>query len=373
VRILVDYRPALRERSGVGEYIHRLTEALVRVSAGRDEIALFSSSWKDRLVPQAIAGTTGVDRRVPGRVLTRLWHQQEWPPVDWLAGRYDVVHSSRPTLVPARRAAQVVTVHDLDFVDHPERTQAEFRGDYGTLARRHAQRADQVIAISAYTAGEVEARFDVPRSRITVCRPGRPAWTPRPHAPLEPYILFVGTLEPRKNIGGLLEAYARLLAATPDAPRLVLAGRALEESRDWLTRLESAPFAGKAEYLGYVREDSREGLYKGAALLVLPSFEEGFGLPALEALTVGLPVVASNRGALPEVIGDAGLLVDPTDTEGLAVAMGRIVSQPGLASELGARGVRRARLFDWNTSAEALRAAYDVAIAVRRNRQGREQ
>lgn len=372
MRILVDYRPALRERSGVGEYIHRLTEALLRVSAGRDEVALFSSSWKDRLNPQAIPGTVAIDARVPVSVLTRLWHQREWPPVDWLAGRgYDLVHSSRPTLVPAQGAAQLVTVHDLDFLDHPERTQAEFRGDYGTLVRRHALKADHLIAISAYTAGEVEARLDVPRSRITVCRPGRPSWSPRPHPPPDPYILFVGTLERRKNVGALLSAYARLVTEVPDAPRLVLAGRALEESRPWLQALEAQPLAGRADHLGYVRDDTREGLYKGAAMLVLPSFNEGFGLPALEALTVGLPVVVSARGALPEVVGDAGLLVEPDDIEGLTAAMKRVISEPAFAAELSARGVRRSRLFDWTTSAESLRSAYEVAVAERRQRRDR--
>ena len=146
VRILIDYRPALVQRTGVGEYIHRLTEALVRVSAGRDEIALFASSWKDRLSPHAITGTTTIDLRIPARILTHLWHQRGWPPVEWLAGgRFDVIQSSRPTLVPGRSGARFLTVHDLDFLDHPERTQAEFRGDYGDLTRRHAQRADRIV------------------------------------------------------------------------------------------------------------------------------------------------------------------------------------------------------------------------------------
>ena len=142
-------------------------------------------------------------------------------------GPWDIVQSALPTLVPSRTGVRLTTVHDLDFLEHPERTQAEFTGRYAALARRHAHETDHIIAISAYTAGEVEARLGVPRNRITVCRPGRPAWPVRtapPPASLG-YLLFVGTLEPRKNVAGLLEAYGRLVARNPQAPPLVLVGR----------------------------------------------------------------------------------------------------------------------------------------------------
>jgi glycosyltransferase involved in cell wall biosynthesis len=362
VRILIDYRPALRQRSGVGEYIHRLTEALVAITGGRDEVALFASSWKDRLPTDAIRGAATVDSRVPARVLTNLWHRAEWPPVELLAGPWDVVHSSRPTLVPSRSAASILTIHDLDFLDHPERAQAEYRGDYGRLVQRHAQEADHIIVISAYTAGEVQSRLGVPQSRMTVCRPGAPRWTPRERPPMEPYVLFVGTLEPRKNVGLLLEAYGRLIARGVSMPRLLLAGRAVEESQPWLEALERPPLVGVATHAGYIADEAREGLYKGAAMLVLPSFNEGFGLPVLEAMTAGVPVVAANRGALPEVLGDAGLLIEPDDVEGLADAMLQVVTKPGLAEALGSRGPRRARQFDWVSSAHALREAYDQAV-----------
>src|SRR5262249_59989576 len=132
--------------------------------------------------------------------------------------------------------------------------------------------------------------------------PGPPRWTPRKglEAAGDGYVLFVGTLEPRKNVGGLLEAYARLVQRRPDVPKLVLAGRAIHLSKPWLEALARPPLAGKATHLGYVQDDQREALYKGAAMLVLPSFNEGFGLPVLEAMTVGVPVVASARGAVPE-------------------------------------------------------------------------
>jgi glycosyltransferase involved in cell wall biosynthesis len=373
VRILIDYRPALRQRSGVGEYIHRLSEALVAISGGRDEVALFASSWKDRLAPNAVAGATTIDSRIPARALSSLWHRAAWPPIELLAGEYDVVHSSRPTLVPTRRAASVITIHDLDFLDHPERAQAEFRGDYGRLVQRHAQEADHIIVISAYTAGEVQSRLGVSQSRMTVCRPGAPRWRPRERPPVEPYVLFVGTLEPRKNLGLLLEAYGRLTTRRVALPRLLLVGRAVEESQPWLEALTRPPLAGLATHAGYVTDEAREGLYKGAAMLVLPSFNEGFGLPVLEAMTAGVPVIAANRGALPEVLGDAGLLIEPDDPDGLANAIQQVLTRPGLAEALSSGGPRRARQFDWVSSAHALREAYDQAVARRRDAARRAQ
>jgi glycosyltransferase involved in cell wall biosynthesis len=376
MRILIDYRPALRQRSGVGEYIVRLLQALVTVKAPGDELAVFSSSWKDRVERRELdPGIEVFDKRIPVRVLNRLWHQRGWPPVEQLAGEFDVVHAAGPVFIPARQAAQVITVHDLDFLSNPERTWAEMRRDYGQLVEEHARRADHVIANSAYTAGEVHQRLGVPMSRITVCRPGPPRWTPRKSAtsatltPGEGYILFVGTLEPRKNVGGLLEAYAQLLQRRPDAPRLILAGRAIPLSRPWLEALTRPPLAGKATHLGYVKDGEREALYKGASMLVLPSFNEGFGLPVLEAMTVGVPVVASARGAVPEVLGDAGILVDPEDTKALSAAMERMLTDTALARLSAARGLRRRRLFDWTVAARALRGAYDEAVAYRRQRQ----
>jgi glycosyltransferase involved in cell wall biosynthesis len=369
VRILLDYRPALVTRTGVGEYVHRLAEALVRVSAGRDELTLFASSLKYRLRADAVRGAEAADSRVPTRILTTLWQRFSWPPVERFGrGPWDIVHSSQPTLVPSRSGIRILTAHDLDFLDHPERTQAEFAGRYAALARRHANDADHIIAVSAYTAGEVEARLGVPRHRITVCRPGRPNWPVRQAAPEKSvaYLLFVGTLEPRKNLRGLLAAYGRLVARNPQAPPLVLVGRAVAESAAILDLIKERPFQGRVVHRGYVPDAERPGLNAGATALILPSFAEGFGLPVLEAMTVGVPVIASDRGSLPEVLGDAGLLVSPDDPDELAAALNRVITDAGLAAALSARGARRSLIFDWTASAEALRATYEALLRERR-------
>jgi glycosyltransferase involved in cell wall biosynthesis len=370
VRILVDYRPALRERSGVGEYLHRLISALASGPGRRDDIVLFSSSFKDRLRRDVIAGATVADRRVPVRVLNRLWHQAGWPPVELLVkGPFDVVHSPHPLMLPSRSAARVVTIHDLDFLSHPERTAGEVYRDYPKLVRDHAHLADHIVVISAFTGGEVHQRLDVPRSSITVCRAGAPDWKPRTALPPEGPILFVGTLEPRKNVTGLFDAYERLLTLGRNVPELILAGRAAPAAAPWLQRLSKPPLAGRVRHLGYVTDAQRKILYERARLLVLPSYNEGFGLPALEAMTIGVPVVASNRGAIPEVLGDAGIMVEPDDSDGLAAAMERLLFDTTAARRAAAQGVRRSLTFKWEASADALRAAYDRAVHLHRGRQ----
>jgi len=376
VRVLIDYRAALRERSGVGEYTHQLVRALLarqrdRHHQDRPEVTIFSSSARDRLVndPELI-GATRVDRRIPVRLLNLAWHRLGWPTAEMLTGgSYDVVHSLHPLLMPSRRAARVVTIHDLNFLTHPERTRAEIRRDYPVLVRTHAERADQVIVVSRFTGSQVERMLGVEPGRISVCSPGAPAWLPRPSRPREGYVLFFGTLEPRKNLGVLLDAYEEL-ATRRTLPELVLAGKATAESAPWLERITRAPLNRLVRHLGYVPAAQRQALYAGASMLVQPSFEEGFGLPVLEAMTVGVPVVAADAGALPEVGGDAVLLVPASDPAALGSAIERLLDDEGLAAECASRGIARAAAYNWARTALTTLDAYERAIARRASAKG---
>lgn len=370
MRIVIDYRPALRARTGVGEHIHQVTGALART--GGDEITAFSSSWKDR-VPETLAaslpGVRVVDRRVPVSALNFAWHRLSWPPIEALAGgTYDIAHSPHPLLLPSRSAAQIVTIHDLHFLAHPDRTSAEIRRDYPTLVRAHARRADRIIVVSRFVAGEVRRLLEIPADRISVCPNGAPEWQGPPAAGAGTYLLFVGTIEPRKNVQGLLDAYERLLARHPNAPRLVLAGAADAGAGAVLTRLNRPPLAGHVEYRGYVEAGEREALFKGALALVLPSYDEGFGIPALEAMSAGVPVVVSNRAALPEVVGDAGLYSDPDDAESLTAALERLIGDAHLRTSLAQRGLDRASQFTWTGTARGVRRAWEDALLARRQR-----
>jgi glycosyltransferase involved in cell wall biosynthesis len=372
VRIVIDYRPALRGRTGVGEHIHQVARALART--GSDEMTVFSSSWKDRVQPAVateLPGVRVVDRRVPVSALNLGWHRLRWPPIEALAGgEYDVAHSPHPLLLPSRSAAQVVTIHDLHFLTHPERTTAEIRRDYPGLVRRHARRADRVIVVSRFVAGEVERLLGISAERIAVCPNGAPEWATAPSTGSlrSGYLLFVGTIEPRKNVRALLDAYARLRSRRADAPQLVMAGHVSPDADDLLRLIQQRPLASHVDYRGYVAAADREALFKGAQALVLPSLDEGFGIPALEAMSAGVPVVVSNRGALPEVVGDAGLFIDPDDPESLAAALERITSDRDLRASLALRGLDRSRQFTWAQTAREVRRAYEGAVLSRRQR-----
>ena len=371
MRVLIDYRPALRERTGVGEYTHELVKALAKLRGqARLDLTIFSSSWRDRLKldDPELQGLVTADRKMPVRTLNFLWHRLGWPSAETLTGRtFDVTHSPHPLLLPSRAAAQVITIHDLSFLDTPDAARADVRRDYASLVHAHAARADRIIVSSRYAAAEVENRLGVSAAKIALCPPGAPAWARRQQTPQSGYILFMGTIERRKNVGVLLDAYERLLSRRAvGLPELVLAGKATPAGRGWLDRLQQPPLRGVVRHLGYVEADRRQSLYAGARLLVLPSLDEGFGLPVLEAMATGVPVVAANRGALPEVVGGAGALIDPTSPEDLAAAIDRLLTDDAFAAACVARGLARAREFRWATTAELVCDVYREAIEHRR-------
>jgi glycosyltransferase involved in cell wall biosynthesis len=288
-----------------------------------------------------------------------------------LAGRFDVVHAAHPLLIPARHAAQIVTIHDLFFLRNPQQTRAEIRRDYAELSSSHARRAHAVITSSTHTKGLISDQLGVARDRIYICPPGAPTWRSlgrAPNTPRDGYILFLGTLEPRKNLDVLLDAYATLVRASRRVPLLVIAGGASPDARSWLQRIARDPLKDHIRYTGYVAEEQRESLYAGARALVLPSVDEGFGLPVLEAMSAGVPVVTSNRGSLPEVVGGAGVLLDPADVSAWADAIERLTTDAAWATNLAIAGLERARAFTWQRSADELHRAYLDAITRRRER-----
>ena len=375
MRALIDYRPALRERSGIGEYTHELARGLAAsFEPATLDLALFSSSWKDRLAihEPGLDHVRTIDRRWPVRALNFAWHRGGWPAVETLTGeRFDVVHSMTPLLIPSRGAAQVVTIADLSFLTDPAWARAEIRRDYPDLVHSHARRADAVVVMSDHVGAEVRRVIGIEAEKIAVIPAGAPDWTPRLAAPAHGYVLFVGTLEPRKNVGVLLDAFESLSHRSPKGEggagrELVIAGKATDAARPWLERIGRAPLAGCVRHLGYVEPDARRALYEGACVLVLPSLDEGFGLPVLEAMTLGVPVVASRRGSLPEVLGDAGQLVDANDPQGFAEAIDRVLRDRSFAAACAARGIERSRQFRWDRAARQTYAVYQQAIAHRR-------
>jgi glycosyltransferase involved in cell wall biosynthesis len=371
VRIFVDYRPALRERTGAGEYVHEVARALVATAPLAESVTLFSASWKDRLDPAVLPGALTTDHRVPVRVLNFAWHRLEWPTIEKLTGQtFDIAQSFHPLLAPSSEAARLVTIHDLDFLDHPERSRAEIRRDYPALAASHAARADHVLVSSHHTAHEVATRLGVAPDRITVARPGAPNWPRRTDEPAVGCILFLGTIEPRKNLGLLLDAYERLLADWPAAPPLVLAGGSTAESAPVMRRTQLAPLAGRVETPGYVNDHDRVELYRRALVFVMPSHMEGFGITVLEAMTCGVPVIAAPRGGLPEAAGTAARFIDPDDAPALARALQEVLENRTLRDQMREDGWRQAATFTWPAAAASVREAWARALEARGRRRG---
>jgi glycosyltransferase involved in cell wall biosynthesis len=382
VRVGLDATPLLGPRTGVGRYVAGLAGALAGLAGAEpEELVLVPFSWRGtRDLPAVAPSGPRVRcgrRRVPARLLQAAWARLPWPPVEWLAGRVEVFHATNFVAPPARRAATVVTVHDLTYLRFPEMvTDASAR--YRDLVPRAVARGAVVCTPTAAVAAEVATEHGLPPDRLVVtplgvddlwrhATPPDPAWLAAHRLPAR-YLLFVGNREPRKNLPTLLAAYRELLlgvgagtttapAATTGIPPLVLVG-----PPGWGEALDTAGLPeGAVRTPGYLPEPDLARVVAGAAALVAPSWYEGFGLPTLEALACGTPVVAADLPAHREVLGDQAELVPPGDPAALAAALARVLEDPGGES---ARAARRARAagFTWERCAQATLSAYRLAL-----------
>ena len=385
MKVGLDATPLLGPRTGVGRYVAGLVEALAELPGGEpEELGLIPFTWRGtadlpRVAPAAPRLRCG-RRRVPARLLQAAWAAVAFPPVEWLAGPVDVFHATNFVAPPARRAATVVTIHDLTYLRHPEMVTAA-SARYRDLVPRALRRGATVCTPTAAVGAEVADAYRLPPERLVVtplgvgpawraATPPDPAWLAANGLPAR-YLLFVGNREPRKNLPTLLAAYRELLAGrVPGAgrgapgsavPPLVLVG-----PPGWGEALDPAGLPAEAVRApGYLPEDRLARVVAGAAALVFPSWYEGFGLPALEALACGTPVVASDLPALREVLGDQAELVPPGDAAALADALARVLEDPGGEPARAARRVRAAA-FTWAACAQATLTAYRRALEAAR-------
>jgi glycosyltransferase involved in cell wall biosynthesis len=280
----------------------------------------------------------------------------------------DVFHAlnQRVDRRPARKV--VSTFHDL-FVMTGEYSSPEFRARFTDQARRAAENSDLIIAVSEFTANQVSSLFRVERSRIRVIPHGvrRPAelHDAQQDSRRETMILFVGALQIRKNVVRLIEAFERVAGSFRDEKavenqwRLLLAGAPSGyQSGEILARIEESSCRNRIELAGYVSESDLEGLYSRASIFALPSLDEGFGIPVLEAMASGVPVVTSNRSALVEVAGDAALLVDPYAVDELECALKRLMKDRRLRGKLSDLGRARAKCYTWDRAVHATYSVY---------------
>jgi len=297
------------------------------------------------------------------------------PTVESFLGPVDVFHSVNAVLLPQRSGRRVVTVHDLTCIDFPRFHPLARRVLFRVGLSRAARLADAIIVPSAATRSDLRRRVGSPRAPVHIVPSAAGArFVPLAMAEVEPvvrryglayreYFLFVGNVEPRKNLVGLLRAYGALRRGRRHGPALVIAGGAGWKNRAILDAMAASPYTADIRIVGYVPEAELAALMNGAIAFVYPSLYEGFGLPPLEAMACGTPVITSNRSSLPEVVGDAALLVDPENTRDLALAMARLVDDAPLREELRERGLERAGGFSWRRTAELTSAVYESVAA----------
>jgi glycosyltransferase involved in cell wall biosynthesis len=284
----------------------------------------------------------------------------------------DVLHS--PDFIPPHRPSckSVITVHDLAFLLYPHFLTKESARYYGHIDQA-VRWTDQIISVSESTKRDTIQHLGVPEEKITVVyEAANPIFRPLDQAEAreqvrnrfgveEPYVLFVSTIEPRKNVPSLLRALWQLATCYKEDVRLVLAG-----GRGWLFEdafavVDELKLDDRVHFVGRVASEDLLYLYNAAELLAHPAFYEGFGLPPLEAMACGLPVVVSNVASLPEVVGDAGLLIDPHDVDELTVSMWRVLKDSALRKEMREKGLKQAERFSWEKAARETMEIYQRA------------
>jgi glycosyltransferase involved in cell wall biosynthesis len=359
MRIAFDVSPLSHPLAGIGNYLRGSLQGLVDAAGSRHEIVAFAptSPRGRRAIPAAL---DGIDvelrlRTLPFSHRARMaWSRRGRPPVERFLGPVDVLHFSDWMYPPQAGGVRATTIHDLVPLRFPELVTPRTLEMHGEKYENAARTCDVVFANSAFTAAEVTELLDVPPERVLVARPGlRAGLSPDgPGADLGgPYVLGLGTLEPRKNLGRLVQAW-RLLGGDL---RLVLAG-----GEGWgdMRELDDP----RIVRLGYVPDADVARLYRGAAVFVYPSLFEGFGMPVVEAMACGTPVVASAHPSLDEAAGDAALRADPERPEAIAAAVDEALRR---RAELVARGLEHARGFTWRAVGETFLRGYEEARARR--------
>lgn len=368
MRIGIDARIVHYARGGIRNYTLRLLEALAALDADADYHVLHSR--KDRNPPLPGPNFHPVACWTPSHHRLERWALG----VEVARLELDLLHTTDfiPPAFGYHRS--VITIHDLSFLYYPQFLTAQSLRYYNRQIGWAVRRADHILADSRATKIDLVSMLDVPLEKVTAVHlAADPALRPLPETEakqiaakysLDPgYLLFVGTLEPRKNLPGLLQAYRLLLDAEVTAVPLVLVG-----GKGWLyhevfEHIETLCLTERVRFLYDVPDADLPGLYSAARVLTTPSFYEGFGFPALEAMACGTPVVVADRASLPEVVGEAGLLVNPDDPEDIAQELARALTDEPLRARMRELGLAQAARFTWERTAQATLAVYRKVLS----------
>ncbi len=367
MRIGIDARLASYRKAGISRYTLQLIEALQQLSTDDEFVILQGRRNQDPILSRSNFSTH--------TLLTPCHHRLEQLVLPWELKplKLDVLHS--PDFIPPfhNRSRSVITIHDLVFMLYPNFLDKDAARYYGQIDQA-VLHADGIIAVSSSTKQDVVRQLGVPENKVTVIYEAaspafRPLRTPevnnhiRERFGIEPgFILFVSTIEPRKNLPTLLRAYRSLLDNYHSDVPLVIAGEKGWLFEEVFSQVSNMHLEQRTRFLGRVSTQELFWLYNTARMLVQPSFYEGFGLTPLEAMACGTPVIVSNVSALPEVVGDAGLLIDPNVPEEITVAMWRLFSDEALWASLAEKGLKRAACFSWERAARETLALYHAVV-----------
>ena len=370
LHVAVDATPLLGQRTGIGRFTLRLCEQLGR----RHDVTAsgYAVTWRgrDALVAALPAGVAPIGRALPARAAHKLWQRTDVAAFERWAGATGVVHGTNYVVPPTRRAAQVLSVHDLTMLHHPELCTPHTR-TFAAHIRRAIGRGAFVHTDSHFVRSEVLQNFDIAPDRVVTVHLGfDPIGLGDPSAGRalvgsERYIVAVGTIEPRKGYPGLIAAFDRL-AANDRRLRLAIVGASGWGADAFAEALRRTPHRDRVVQFDYLDAAEHADVVRGALVLAYPSLYEGFGFPPLEAMSAGIPVVANAAGAVPEVVGDAAILVEVGDDEALAAAIDRAANDPAERAALVRRGAVRTEAYSWSAMAGHLVELYRYASQMKR-------
>ncbi|TET83266.1 glycosyltransferase family 1 protein [candidate division TA06 bacterium] len=378
MRIAIDYKSALPERVGIGRYTHNLVKSLSQLDHVNEYLlfCFFLKDYDKKLsgAPIPSAANFGLmSAPIPVRI-TRFCANRFHIPIEGLIGRHDVVHFPEPYPFRAHRAKIVVTVHDIAFERFPDLFTKEILNLYQKQMKMVTARADALITVSQTTKDDLIKIYGLDEDRIYVVQHGveESFKSVKGSATLtemrqkynlpEEFVLHVGTIEPRKNQVRLIQAFQLMSERLPNGPSLVICGKKGWMCDEVFDTARRSRLRGKILFTGYVGDHDLPYLYKLARAVAYPSLYEGFGLPVIEAMACGRPVLTSNRAAMAEVACDAALLVNPEDVEEIADGLYNLISDRELRKRLVVSGLRRASSFTWERAAKSTLAVYEKTV-----------
>lgn len=369
MRICLDYQPAVQQGAGIGRYTKVLAGEIVKSKRPDESLSLFFFDFKGKGKAD-VPGAEIIRSPLPGRVVNKVWRKLGIPNFDLLSGKADVFHFTNFFLPPVRHGRKVVTIHDMSFERFPEFAEAKNLQNLRSGIKNTAEKADAIITDSFFSAREIAELLPQARGKIYPIQLGispefkrdtdeRIALFREKTGISAPFILTVGTIEPRKNLKFLVDVFEKMENdSTLNDLHLVIVGKPGWRCDDILAKFKNSPRANKIHHLERVPDRMLEAAYSAAEALVFPSFYEGFGLPPLEAMACGTPVVSSDGGSLPEVLGDAAIIV-PDIVNATADAWIKAISkirEKAVRDKLIPAGIAQAARFRWeNTASETLK------------------